>query len=115
LLQEAVGLRQGHVRVHGLMGDDLYVIESRGGPAGAFRFAANLADNAQEVENREIAPLREQSTTSKSIIVEGCALLSNNQYPISVTQNTPLSASISTTPDQCSGPFTRKRKSAPST
>jgi alpha-galactosidase len=56
LLDEAIRLREGHVRVHGLLADDLYVIESRDGSSGSFRYAANLADKVQQVENREIAP-----------------------------------------------------------
>jgi len=56
LLEEAIRLKGGHVRVRGLLGDDLYVIDSWGGPSGTFRYAANLADKAQNLGGREIAP-----------------------------------------------------------
>jgi len=44
LLEDAVRLRGGHVRVRGLMSDGLYVVDSWGGPAGIFRYATNLSD-----------------------------------------------------------------------
>jgi len=56
LLEEAIRLKGGHVRVRGLLGDDLYVIDSWGGPSGTFRYAVNLADKAQNSGGREIAP-----------------------------------------------------------
>ncbi len=56
LLEEAIRLRGGEVRVRGLLGDDLFLIESRGGPSGSFRYAANLADLSQQWEGRDIAP-----------------------------------------------------------
>ncbi|MCX6562175.1 MAG: alpha-galactosidase [Candidatus Aminicenantes bacterium] len=54
LLQEAVRLRGGHVRVRGLMSDDLYVIDSWGGPAGIFRYAANLSDRQRSLDGLDI-------------------------------------------------------------
>jgi alpha-galactosidase len=54
LLQKAIGLRGGQVHVKGLMGDDPFLIESAGGPAGAVRLAANLSDNLRVLEGRQI-------------------------------------------------------------
>ena len=54
LLEEAVRLRGGHVRVRGLMGDDLYLIDSWGGPAGIFRYAANLSDKRRQIGNQDV-------------------------------------------------------------
>jgi alpha-galactosidase len=56
LLDEAVRLRGGNVRVQGLLGDDLYIIDSRDGPSGTFRYAANLADRPQRFCDQDIAP-----------------------------------------------------------
>jgi len=54
LLQEAIRLKGGHVRVHGLLGGDPYLIDSWGGPSGIFRFAANLSDEAKKFNNQDI-------------------------------------------------------------
>lgn len=54
LLQEAIRLKGGHVRVRRLMSDDLYLIDSWGGPAGIFRFAANLSDGPKKLDDQEI-------------------------------------------------------------
>ncbi|MDP2914383.1 MAG: alpha-galactosidase [Candidatus Aminicenantes bacterium] len=54
LLEDAVRLRGGHVRVRGLMGDDLYLIDSWGGPAGIFRYAANLSDKRRQIGNQDV-------------------------------------------------------------
>jgi len=56
LLEEAVRLRGGHVRVRGLMGDDAYAIDSWGGPSGIFRYAANLSDAEATIGGRPIPP-----------------------------------------------------------
>jgi alpha-galactosidase len=56
LLAEAVALKGGRPRVRGIFGDDLYVIESEGGPSGRKRFAANLSERVGVVEGREVAP-----------------------------------------------------------
>ncbi len=56
LLAEAIALKGGRVRVHGLLGNDLYVIASSGGPAGSFRLAANLSDRPRVVEGRTVEP-----------------------------------------------------------
>ena len=57
LLAEAIGLKGGHVRVRQLLGDDFYLIDSWGGPAGIFRYAANLSDAVRIAEGGvEIAP-----------------------------------------------------------
>ena len=56
LLEETIRLKGGHVRVRGLLGDDLYVIDSWGGPSGTFRYAANLADQLQRSGNHDIPP-----------------------------------------------------------
>jgi alpha-galactosidase len=56
LLEEAIRLKGGDVRVHGLLKNDLYVIDSWGGCSGTFRYAANLADTAQTSDDVEIAP-----------------------------------------------------------
>jgi len=56
LLEEAVRLRGGHVRVRGLMSDGLYVVDSWGGPAGIFRYAANLSDAPRALGTLDIAP-----------------------------------------------------------
>ena len=56
LLAESLRLQGGNVRVHGLLGDDLYAINSWGGRSGMFRYAANLADDAQISAGLEIAP-----------------------------------------------------------
>jgi len=54
LLQKAIGLKGGKVHVNGLLGDGPYLIESAGGPAGAFRLAANLSDGPKALEGRTV-------------------------------------------------------------
>ncbi len=44
LLRRALALRGGRSRVTGLLGDDNFVVEGRGGPAGRTRYAVNLSD-----------------------------------------------------------------------
>ncbi len=44
LLAAAISLRGGEARVYGLLDDDFYLIESRGGPSGDIILAANLSD-----------------------------------------------------------------------
>jgi len=44
LLRRALALRGGRSRVAGLLGDDNYVVEGRGGPAGRTRYTVNLSD-----------------------------------------------------------------------
>ncbi len=56
LLEEAIGLRGGHVRVRGLLNDDSYLIDSWGGPAGIFRYAANLSEAAVRFDGQDVPP-----------------------------------------------------------
>jgi alpha-galactosidase len=56
LLAEAIGLKGGHVRVRQLLSDDFYLIDSWGGPAGIFRYAANLSDAVRTTGGRDVAP-----------------------------------------------------------
>jgi alpha-galactosidase len=56
LLEEAVRLRGGHVRVRGLMGDDAYAIDSWGGPSGIFRYGANLSDVPAAIGGQIVPP-----------------------------------------------------------
>jgi alpha-galactosidase len=56
LLSEAIGLRGGHVRVRGLLNENAYLIDSWGGPAGIFRYAANLSDSAADFGGRIVPP-----------------------------------------------------------
>jgi alpha-galactosidase len=56
LLEEAIGLKGGHVRVRQLLGDDFYLIDSWGGPAGIFRYAANLSDQVRTTDGQDVAP-----------------------------------------------------------
>jgi alpha-galactosidase len=56
LLEEAVCLRGGHVRVRGLMNDDAYLIDSWGGPSGILRYAANLSDVPARFDDRDVPP-----------------------------------------------------------
>ncbi len=44
LLTTATSLRGGEARVYGLLDDDFYLIESRGGPSGNIMLAANLSE-----------------------------------------------------------------------
>jgi len=56
LLREAVSLKGGRPTVRGVLADDLYVIESTGGPAGSKRLAANLSERPRIVEGRTVGP-----------------------------------------------------------
>jgi alpha-galactosidase len=56
VLAEALRLQGGKVRVHGLLSDNLYTIDSRGGRSGMFRYVANLGDQAQMSEGQEVSP-----------------------------------------------------------
>jgi alpha-galactosidase len=56
LLRKAIALRGGKVRVRGLMGDDLYLIESREGPAGEIRMIVNLSDRSKNHDSVEVPP-----------------------------------------------------------
>jgi len=56
LLRRAIALQGGRVNVQGLMGDDLYFIRSRGGPAGDVRLIANLADRPNKPDSVEVPP-----------------------------------------------------------
>jgi alpha-galactosidase len=59
LLRRALALRGGRASVDGLLGElgeDLYVIGSRGGRGGDIRLAANLSDEVKMIEGRAIAP-----------------------------------------------------------
>ncbi len=56
LFRQALALRGGRSRVLGLLGgDDVYVIESTGGPAGSFKLALNLSDGPGRAEGSEVA------------------------------------------------------------
>jgi alpha-galactosidase len=44
LLRQALALRGGRSRVAGLLGEDAYTVEVRGGPAGKTRYGVNLSD-----------------------------------------------------------------------
>jgi len=50
LFRRALALRGGDARVTGIIGDDLYVIESSGGPSGDVRLAVNLSDGPRILE-----------------------------------------------------------------
>jgi alpha-galactosidase len=54
LLRKAVALQGGRVSVRGLMGQDLYLIRSQGGPAGEVRLLANLSDRSNKLESIEV-------------------------------------------------------------
>ena len=54
LLRKAMALQGGKVRVRGLMGDDLYLIESREGPAGELRLIVNLSDRSKNYDSVEV-------------------------------------------------------------
>ncbi len=56
LLRKAIALQGGKVRVRGLMGDDLYLIESREGPAGEVRLIVNLSDRSKSYDSTGIPP-----------------------------------------------------------
>jgi alpha-galactosidase len=56
LFRRALALRGGRSRVLGLLGEDAYVIRSRGGPAGDFDMAVNLSDETRAVRGRALVP-----------------------------------------------------------
>ncbi len=56
LFRRALGLRGGESRVLGLLGEDVYVIESRGGPRGDFKLGTNLSDKPRRVDGMSLAP-----------------------------------------------------------
>jgi alpha-galactosidase len=56
LFRRALGLRGGKSRVLGLLGDDLCLIRSKGGPAGEFSLRVNLTDETHEIEGKAVAP-----------------------------------------------------------
>jgi alpha-galactosidase len=56
LLEEAIRLKGGYVRVRELLGDDFYLIDSWGGPAGIFRYAANLSDVPRTSGGQDVPP-----------------------------------------------------------
>lgn len=55
LFRQSLGLRGGRSRVLGLLGDDLYLIESKGGPAGDFTLGVNLSDEPAEIRGKTVA------------------------------------------------------------
>jgi alpha-galactosidase len=55
LFRRSLGLRGGKSRVLGLLGDDLYLIESRGGPAGDFTLGVNLSDRPAKIRGDTVA------------------------------------------------------------
>jgi alpha-galactosidase len=54
LLERAIALKGGKARVTGLLGDDFYLIDSRGGRAGDFSLLANLSDLSKYYKSVEI-------------------------------------------------------------
>jgi alpha-galactosidase len=56
LLEEAIRLKGGHVRVRQMMGDDFHLIDSWGGPSGIFRYAANLSDSPKSSGGQAVPP-----------------------------------------------------------
>jgi alpha-galactosidase len=56
LFRRTLALRGGRSRVLGLFEDDLYLIESRGGPAGEFAIGVNLSDRAGEIRGLTLGP-----------------------------------------------------------
>jgi alpha-galactosidase len=56
LLERAISLKGGRVKVNGLLEDEFYEIQSRGGQAGDFRLLANLSDSSKYYESSEIPP-----------------------------------------------------------
>ena len=55
LLQKAISLRGGKVKVHSLLDDDFYLIESKGSASGDFILAANLSDEARLYKGKSIS------------------------------------------------------------
>ena len=56
LLKRALGLRGGRSRVIGLLEDDVYRIESRGGPAGGFDLTVNMSDEKRAITGTALSP-----------------------------------------------------------
>jgi alpha-galactosidase len=56
LLRRALGLRGGKSRVEGVLGDDAYLIRSRGGPAGQTALGVNLSDGEVIIAGKPVAP-----------------------------------------------------------
>jgi alpha-galactosidase len=56
LLRRAISLRGGKVTMKGLMEDDFYRVESRGGPAGDFQLLANLSNQSKCYKQTEVPP-----------------------------------------------------------
>lgn len=55
LLRRALGLRGGKSRVEGLLGNDAYLIRSKGGPAGRVALAVNLTDGEAVIAGTPVA------------------------------------------------------------
>jgi len=55
LLRRALGLRGGKSRVEGLLGNDAYLIRSRGGPAGRVALGVNLSDGEAVIAGAPVA------------------------------------------------------------
>jgi alpha-galactosidase len=55
VFRRSLRLRGGKSRVLGLLGDELYLIESRGGPAGDFTLGVNLSDGPAEIRGNTVA------------------------------------------------------------
>jgi alpha-galactosidase len=59
LFRRALALRGGRARVAGLLGDlgeDVYVVEADGGPAGEIRIGVNLSDKEARIGGVSVAP-----------------------------------------------------------
>jgi alpha-galactosidase len=59
LFRRALALRGGRARVEGLLGElgtDVYVVDSRGGPAGRTRLAVNLSDGNAVIDGKALPP-----------------------------------------------------------
>jgi len=56
VLEQALNLRGGRAIVRGLLGDDFYLVESRGGPAGRVDLAVNLSDDRRLYKERAVPP-----------------------------------------------------------
>jgi alpha-galactosidase len=56
LFRRALKLRGGRGRVLGLLGDDAYVVSSRGGPAGDLSLGVNLSDGPGQAGGRMLPP-----------------------------------------------------------
>lgn len=56
LLDDALRLRGGRAVVRGLLGEDFFLVESRGGPAGRVDLAVNLSDDRRLYKQRAVPP-----------------------------------------------------------